>query len=46
MVEHESFKATIDGSGQPLTARTPISEECVLQGVNQNPHTRERAIAV
>ncbi|GFW39682.1 hypothetical protein TNCV_3188531 [Trichonephila clavipes] len=46
LAEHGSFRIMIDGTGLPLTVRTPIFEEGVLHAVRRNPSTSVRALAV
>ncbi|GFT76615.1 uncharacterized protein TNCV_3678501 [Trichonephila clavipes] len=46
LAEHGSFRATIESTGWPRTARTPIFEEGVLHAVNPNPGSGIRVLAV
>lgn len=46
LAEHGSFRAMIEGTGRPRTARTPVFEEGVLNAVDRNPDTSVRALAV
>lgn len=46
LANHGCFRVTIEGTGRPRTARTPIFEEGVLHAVDRNPGTSVRALAV
>ncbi|GFU09529.1 hypothetical protein TNCV_2089851 [Trichonephila clavipes] len=46
LAEHGSFRATIEGTRRPQTARTPTFEEDMLHPVDPNPGINIRELAV